>query len=52
MVDAGEAEPVDEYFARRARHQGYALPVFEQVRKQTAEKACGCGGKGGCIAAD
>jgi AdoMet-dependent heme synthase len=28
MVEAGEAEPVDVYFARRARSRGTALPVL------------------------
>ena len=28
LVEAGEAEPVAEYFARRATRQGFALPVL------------------------
>jgi AdoMet-dependent heme synthase len=50
MVAAGETEPVEEYFGRRARRQGYALPVFAAKTVPIGE-VCGCG-EGGCVAAD
>jgi AdoMet-dependent heme synthase len=52
MVEAGEAEPTIVYFAKRARHQGYALPVFDKVPAEPVGSACGCGSEGGCVAAD
>lgn len=44
MVEAGEAEPVAEYFARRATRQGFALPVFEAAPAPSAHRCSGsCG---------
>jgi AdoMet-dependent heme synthase len=48
MVEAGEAEPVEQYFARRSRLKGLNLPVFKPVppgngAKQTCDRnGCGC----------
>jgi AdoMet-dependent heme synthase len=44
MVEAGEAEPVEEYFARRARLKGLNLPVFRDTpASKRGTKAGGCG---------
>jgi AdoMet-dependent heme synthase len=51
MVEAGEAEPVAEYFAKRSRLKGLNLPVFTASPRATA----GCGEYtygGGDVAAD
>lgn len=47
MVEAGEAEPVKEYFARRARRRGAALPILgsSATRKIVGGDAVGCGGR-------
>jgi AdoMet-dependent heme synthase len=52
MVEAGEAEPVEEYFARRSRLKGLNLPVFRKPPAAKHEEQ-GCGyGEGVDVAAD
>jgi AdoMet-dependent heme synthase len=54
MVEAGEAEPVEEYFVRRSRLKGLNLPVFRKApAAKGLQKPCGCGECGcGDVAAD
>lgn len=47
MVEAGEAEPVEEYFARRVRGRGVAFPVLGGGAP-SRRGDCSCGGTGGC----
>lgn len=51
MVEAGEAEPVEEYFSRRLACRGIALPVLSgrgSGGDRARHSACACGGSGGC----